>query len=388
MARAARNDETPDEILLANTEIQPGEESVESKILAEFNQADDQDAWTIGVSRFLKFGQPEEFCFNCSPADFPIIERIQEKWGAGMYIVRLRRNGKIVRAFRYAVAAPRENPVAAVHNELGQISSTFQAALDRMSQMVERLVTQRGNNNGGGGNSPSITELMTAMVQMKEFVAPKERTGASELLQVFKLGIEAAGGAPVAEGTGILGSLERILSSPIIQKIAEGAMSAMPAPAAPGAPQPVPARVEAPRPNGVAVRTEPTATAVASPQEQQIQVFMRTQILYLLGRAHQWRQSQQTKSHPDLYAEWVVDNIPIEILGPVVNAPNPLELLSQFVPEVAGFADWFAQLLESVRAELTGAGEEGDNGDTLANGSNGARPHVSGATESGVGVTP
>lgn len=390
MARAKPDDIEP--ILLLTDDNSPDEGAVEDQIRAEFNKSEDQAAWRIKVSRFLGNGKQEPECFECSPSDFPITERLREDHGAGNYRVRVWKDGKLHKYFQYAIEAAKRPAVdAVVKNELGTLAASFQSAFDRQTAMIERLLDKLSNRgtNDGGSKSPSITELVAAMVSMKEFIAPKERNNPSELLQIFKLGIEAgSGGSPVAEGTGILGSLERILSSPLIQKIAEGAMSAMPAVAAPGTVQPVPARVEAPRPNGGAVRSEPTATTAAPNQEQQLQVFMRTQMLYLLGRAHQWRASQQSKSHPDLYAEWVVDNIPIEILGPLVAAPNALELMAQFVPEISGFADWFAQLLESVRAELTGEGGEGDNVETLANGSNGAKPHVSGAAESGVGVTP
>lgn len=388
MARAKTDDSEP--ILLLSDDGSPGEDAIEDQIRAEFNQASDAVQWRIKVSRFVAHGKQESECFECTPSDFPITDRLREDHGGGMYRVRVWKDGKLFKFFQYNIEAAKRPPVdALVKTELGTLSQTFQAAFDRQTQMIERLLDKLSNRgNDGGGKQPTITELMAAMVSMKEFIAPKERGNSpSELIQIFKLGIEAGGGAPVAEGTGILGSLERILSSPIIQKIAEGAMTAMPAPAVPGTPTAahvaaVP-RVEG-RPNGGAVRVEPTATTPS--QEQQIQVFMRTQVLYLLGRAHQWKTSQQSKSHPDLYAEWVVDNIPIEILRPLVEAPNALELLAQFVPEVAGFADWFAQLLESVRAELTGAAEEGDNGEPLANGSNGTRPNVSSATESGAGV--
>jgi hypothetical protein len=390
MARS-KGDEL-DPIMLLTDGNEPDDGMVEDQIRAEFNKSDDQAAWRIKVSRFLGNGKQEPECFECTPADFPITERIREDHGAGQYRVRVWKDGKLHKYFQYSIEAAKRPAVdMVVKNELGTLAASFQAAFDRQTQMIERLLdklsTQRGPGNDAN-KAPTITELVSAMVSMKEFIAPKQdRSGPSELLQIFKLGLEAgSGGTPIAEGTGILGSLERILSSPLVQKIAEGAMSAMPAPVAPGTQPPPAPRVAGPTGNGGAARAEPQATVAAPTQEQQVQIFMRQQLLYLLGRAHQYTASNKTKSHPDLYAEWVVDNIPIEILGPIVASPNALQMLTAFVPEVTSFSDWFSQLLESVRIELTGDGEEGDNGASLANGQDDASSHVSGATESGVGV--
>jgi hypothetical protein len=81
------------------------------------------------------------------------------------------------------------------------------------------------------------------------------------------------------------------------------------------------------------------------------------------------------KSHPDLYAEWVLDNIPMELLQPILNSPNAIQLLQGFVPEVENFVDWFVALIESIRQGLTEEADEVDKGARLNGGS--APPDVS-----------
>jgi len=95
-----------------------------------------------------------------------------------------------------------------------------------------------------------------------------------------------------------------------------------------------------------------------------------------MGRAHQWQTSQMQKSHPDLYAEWVLDNIPLELLQPILDMPDPMTALALYVPEAKVHAPWFVMLLDSVRLELTNDGEADDNS-PLPNGSAGQPQHVS-----------
>jgi hypothetical protein len=372
---ARRNTDEAEPILMLGTEAESDDLRVEDKIKAEFNQSTDATEWKIVVSRFEGVGKQEPECFICTPNDFPITGRLREEHGAGKFRVRVYKDGKQIHFFQYAIEAARTNAATAVKSELSTMAAAFQASMDRQSALIERLMERIGSQRQGGAQQGTMLEMVQALVAMKDLTAPPpapENTSRDTLLEVFKLGLEASGnGGGSSESSGMMGFAERLLSSPIVQKIVESATAAMPAPR--------PNQVPAPqRLAGPTAGTEGDATGAVQTDEQraaQIQAFMRQQILYLLGRAAQWRTSGMQKSHPDLYAEWVLDNIPMELLQPILNSPNAIQLLQGFVPEVENFVDWFVALIESIRQGLTEEADEVDKGARLNGGS--APPDVS-----------
>lgn len=361
-------------LMILNDEELGGDQRVEDKIRAEFNQSD-SDEWLVKVSRFEGHGKQEPECFECTPADFPITGRLREEFGAGKYRVRVYKNSRCVNFFQYAIEAPKKNPVGDVKTEIATLAGTFQAALDRQSQMIERLIERRQPAQSGS----NITELVEALVALKKLDPPSPPpadTSRDTLLEVFKLGLEARdGGGGGDSSPGILGFAERLLSSPIVQKIAEATMAAQPAVALP------PPTRTAPQPNAVEAARAPRAIEPGPPdQAAQIQIFMQTQVAYLIGRASQWRASGGKMSNPDLYAEWVVDNIPAELLDQLLAAPSPVDALAVYVPELLQFRDWFDFLVTSIREYLTDQAEPSDKVEAGAANGIGTRPYVPGAT--------
>lgn len=361
-------------IMLTTEGAATNDERVEDKIRSEFNKSD-EDVWAVKVSRYLGNGKAEIECFDCSPDDFPITERIREEHGAGNYRVRVWKNSRLAHFFQYAIEASKRNPTAEVKSEIATLAQSFQAALDRQSQMIERLVAGQSKGGNGGGNT--MKDMAETLVLLKGLVPTPEKSSRSELLEIFKLGMSAASGGSEtpSDGGGILGFAERLLNNPVIQKIAEAATSALPPTAPP------PAQLSAPRAqtNGATRVEGDVAANQAQDQQAAVENFMRQQVLYLMGRAANYRRTIATtepESHPDLYAEWVLDNIPRPILDPLMATPDPVGTLAGFVPEVAQFQDWFAALVGAIRSELTGEGDPPDNGATVAANGRDARPYV------------
>src|SRR5947209_5627393 len=97
----------PDTLLLAGDEKE-GEESIEAKILGEFNQSSKENDWTVTVEKFVKYGEPFERVFQVGLDELKgIPERLSSEWGPGMYVVSVRCNGIMRHRFRYAIAAPK-----------------------------------------------------------------------------------------------------------------------------------------------------------------------------------------------------------------------------------------------------------------------------------------
>lgn len=364
-----------------------GEEAIEAKVLAAFNQAS-KDDWVIAVSKWVKYSQPQEHCFD-APIDElkDIPARIARDWDPGTYIVRVKHNDKIAFEFRYAIAAPKNAGSAGVRSELGEFARTFQEALREQRSMFEGFlnrISQTPAVASGGGKQSSVTELVDALSKLDNLrsrgESKSDALSPEKIFEYVTLGLKIAGqrggGGDKESSWGDI--LVGLANSDLAKKIGElatgGQLNARPALAGPGATAP---------PRTIAPPTEgPTGegpTAASSPATaDQVQQFMFHQIAYLLGRAAQWKASAMQKSHPDLYAEWVVDNFPPELLIPLATAPNLLEQLQAIVPEVGVYADWFLALFDSVRSELTEGGQLPDDG-ALANGApNGQTPpHVS-----------
>jgi hypothetical protein len=62
--------------------------------------------------------------------------------------------------------------------------------------------------------------------------------------------------------------------------------------------------------------------------------------------------SASKNADPGTSAEWIINQLPINVVQNMVNAPDALEKLAEYDPNVKKFRDWFIITLEHVKAQL------------------------------------
>lgn len=368
-------DEERDEFLLALDKADD-ESSFEQKVRQEFNGRDSDDVYEVRVSRFIGFGKKEPQVFECTPDDFPITQRLREQHGSGDYRVRVWKNGRIAKSFQYSIEAAKVTPVDSLKGELSTLAQVFAAQTDKQNAMFERLlekITTANNANQNQGKSSSVTELVQALGTLdtirnrgsnRDNGGDEKEDSLERLLGIIKLVRELDGGdrggssGPRSWGDIVI----ELAKSPLAQRLGEIATTSAP-PARPALAGPTAAAPTTSSSSGPTVVHEPNAAS----QEDQVRAFMFNQVAYLVGRAHAWKTSGMKRAEPELYADWVLDNIPVELLVPLAQTPDLVGELAKYVPEVGAHADWFSALFGFVREALTEDGLLGQNG-ALANG--------------------
>lgn len=209
-----------------------------------------------------------------------------------------------------------------------------------------------------------ITALSGALVALRPpappappAAAPNEGKLFDVLLRGIELGRELSSGGGDGDGGGILGLVREAFRSPILaQAVAASTQQRRAAPARPPAPPQQPA----------APAALPPAAAPAQPPTPEggddvMQAILRSELHKLVRKA-------AAGGDPGLYAELIVDNVPIETLHELLQAPpDPVTALAQVVPEVEQHREWFGQLVDGVRAilaQVAAAEAAGGGGDT------------------------
>lgn len=351
-----------DEISGIKTPVEREDEDTEAAILAEFNKGDDAATWKVSVCRAAKGGEPEPYLFSCSPSELPVIDRLRDEYGTGSYRIRVYRNNLIFRSFTVGVEARRAptTPAPAVV----PASDGLAAALERQTALLERLINQRQQPVQQVDSFGMMTTLLGAIGQIKGLFGAPATSSAENAIELFMKGIEAAkdlGGSDKGN-TGLMDIVRDLLKSPIIEKMIEGAAANVSVPHTQRMVTTGPGIGETPQPLSAQPPPQPTTPPTPSNGDtinQQVQppgddprlVAMTHNIRYLATKA-------AANADVELYADWVLDNVPADLLTQLVNDPTALTMLSTAVPEARPYVAWFGQLLELVKEALTPDGSE------------------------------
>lgn len=335
-------------------------EDTEAMILAEFGQSPDNVAWSVKVYRAAQKGEPEPYLFTCSPNEFPIIDKLRDEYGTGKYRVRVFVNNRVHKYFTVSVEA-RRTATAPVAPAPAPVSDGLAAALERQTALLERLINQRNTPVPQVNTLEMITGVLGAISQVKNLFGPATPPGPENAIELFMKGIEAAKelGGGERGSTGLMDIVRDLLKSPIVEKMIEGAAANInvphTAPALPLQPgigeipqpivstqQPPPqAPTQQPPTNGDAIHQQ-----APSPENDPRLIGMVHNIRYLATKA-------AANADVELYADWVLDNVPRDLLAQMIADPNALATLSAAVPEARPYVGWFGQLLALVKEILT-----------------------------------
>lgn len=317
--RGIEIDDAPDQELQITDE-----ETVELDILNEMNGGVGDSKYKYRVNRVTGpnyKGVREPFCFEGDAATFVgIHEKIAKDHGPGQYRIRIFKDNRLVRRFDVEIDKALVVPIPPPLPEKNDLASVI-AEMNR-NQMVfmERIITRLEQPGTQTQADPfSMMEKMsTIMKNMRG-----EETGAAALFGAFTKGIEAfrdMGGNGGSE-KGLLDFASDFLKSPMLETIVKNKAN-------PPAVIPLPENNQNPQ---IEVQQQP-------------QDILTTTIQFLITKAAR-------NADPALYAEYVLDNLPLEMTQTIVNDPQILPKLMQAYPAMMQYNVWFQELLADLKQQ-------------------------------------
>lgn len=339
------------------------------EILSALNAAPGDTQWLLRVYLIngpAKLGYKQPWLFDCTPADLPIDERLRNEYGTGKYLVKVHQNNRMWRSFEIEVIAPKSAPLPVpVHhpdNNMSAIIQLIEAGNARTERLIDAITTRQ---QPAFDPVAMMQNMVATMASLKNLMPePAPATGAKDVLDVIKTGMELAGEIRGGGGEkGLFDLIGDLFKNPGIADAISALVTGRAAPQqslengggyTPARPLPPPPQM----PMGGATQQTPMQPApqtaepplfppgnIAANDPAMMQQFLRQSVLYLIGRC-------QAGGDPELYAEWVLDNVPQNMHG-MFNDPNIIASLKNIVPEMAPYEGWFNRLLFAIREMLT-----------------------------------
>ncbi len=289
------------------------------------------------------------FCFDCSPSELPITDRVRDEFGPGNYVIRVytkkgAQQFKLTRATRLAIAKTLAPTAKAVSSDLTSALEAMAKQQHQMFEQMKQLMFQTAGKSAAPTNPmESMTLMLSMMSQMKEFIAPA-RDSTDQLVKVISVVKDLV---PSSGGSGETNLLD--IARDLLKSEAFGnAISSLTTP-----------RAQIPASAGTAIRAipaqQPTAGTVhpagaaagnVNNEEQPVGIIqdqlIRSQIKRLVQLA-------ATDKNPSLYAEVIADQLPAQVVIEHLLQPDSIDKATEYVPEVAYYRAWFDELQAALR---------------------------------------
>lgn len=348
----ARFQETPQEQI----DLENDADSEERAFLDEFQINDSVHNYHARIYRVVNGVQ--SFVEQVGPDKFPIEERLQNLHKGGHFRAILFKNGIIWKNKTYRVEPPSTPAPVAPPSQIGEIADLIARQNEQLTNIMQR---------GGPSAAPQdpvamMTAMMAAMVQMKEFLTPAQSQGGSsikdfmEMLAFAKEIVSDGGGG----GRSAFDLAAEFLRSPIAGELAEQFRSQRTTPQTPGISPP--RALEIP-----ALKGPMTATAMGQspgilppPMPEILGSFDQATLAQMKGQVDFWVTRAARGSDPGLYAELLLDTLPVEFAASFINHPQLMEAITHLNPAAAPYLQWFVGLKDAVNHILTDDGEEAE----------------------------
>lgn len=315
----------PAEFIPANNDIEEvffstdskGNTNSDDKIDAMRNALNTDPEAFITVHRSLGGGNsPEEYVkrFPADKFDFgQLQDYLQVNYGHGDYRIRLYAHGKLVSNRLISIANTVKKDV--VNNQTGETAGILATVLERMEANNARMMQMMQHMTQPQDESATLQKML---LYKQLFSTPSNGGGLSQItetLSVLKeLGLQIGGAEK--EDSGFTNLLEKM--TPVIANVMT---------------QP---RTHAPQPNNQQPKQEPKNVNIS-----QMQIVLGTLI-----KAASKNSNQMT------YAEWLLDQIPEEIIRDRIMQEGALESLITYAPTVGQYRPWFDTLIEHLKAQF------------------------------------
>lgn len=310
------------------TERVKDEEATLDEMLAEFGSTADDVVLSFKIYKVRANSKLTDFCFEGTKDDFPIVPRVQRECGGGTYVAFIYKtiNGKTTLW---------KKPSFGVLELRHPVQIALPSADPNFSKLLELL--ERQSEQRAAQKPMSVVEIATAGAAIISALAP-----------VFQL-LRGNGGNSLSDQLDTLAKLKDLTTEAPAQDDSWGGMlrTALPAflEASANARATPPAR-QLPSPENPQA---PTPEQIQHAQMRQLQQNLR----YMITRA-------QKNSPPELYADFLEDNLPAEYLQ-MLTQPGAYEFLVTIEPAIATYKPWFDALLQTLAA-----GPMDDEGDAPA----------------------
>lgn len=346
-----RDTET-DEIFETNSEIQDDNDALMQSVLAEFDKTEENVTLQIKVYRVaggqnIK-GQRERFLFYADPSEFPILERVRDQYGTGIYRVRIYKTignkTGLVRSFDFDIEAPemRSQAPQNSHSDMGLVLAAIEKQNQTMMTFMERVL-ERPREIVPVIDPLAMMERTLGMAANLAGIRPdnaQQNNGMSpdSMISLISKGMELgaqATGNPIGEKeTNWMSLIKDFIQSGALNSLMQAQPQTIPV----AVPQLNPQRLQ--QANAIPVQPSP----ITEQQNVQKQLF-DVVIKQLVDFAKQG-------TDPKTALPWFFDTVPMNIANGLLQDPMLIDRLSNAIPDVMTNRGWFTAFFNEVRNEM------------------------------------
>ena len=307
----------------------------------------------ITVYRLVK-NSPMVFLFDCQPDSFSLND-LRDRFNGGSFRLYISRDGKLWKNKTISVEAPIK-PASDLASGADLVIA-MREGFERQGQIMRDILMTRPLGPPAAPVTPAvdfpslIQSMSQLMGQMRPSVpvaapsapAPSMETMLNLVLKGIEIGREVSSAA--TDDGGIIGVVRDLIKSPILEQALRSAVPSTATAIAPTSPVALidpttPVAPIAPRP-----ATQPVQTNGADNMNTK-EMWIRAQLHFLVNKA-------EKDSDPELYAAYIVDNLPLDDVIAFIDRPDALEQMISLNPKVGDYRSWFESLRDEIKILLT-----------------------------------
>jgi hypothetical protein len=272
----------------------------------------------LKVYRVVENKAEVAYLFACTPAELPILDKLRDEYSGGRFEVRVYRNNGCIRR-KVVVIEAAKKPVVVKTEDTSQLAKIM---LDGFNRIADKMATM--NTQPQVMPDPSkLMETMGNMIMNFQRMMPQAPTIVNPVEQSLALvqkGIELAQGINRdGQEPSMVGVLSDFFKSPLLEHMLR--------------PKVEPIMQTQSRPVG---NQQPINQADA----------VRKQYINML------LQKAKQGASPELYAEYILDNAPEDVVRENFIGPTVINDIMRLVPEVGNHVNWFTELQKAIMQML------------------------------------
>jgi hypothetical protein len=328
-----------------------------SSITSELGADKHDIKFVVKVYRIVENRGELAWLFDCTPAELPILQKLRDEYSGGRFECRVYKNNRIYKRIKVIVEQPTKPKDEPRKSDIAEILAAVSAQQDRQfNQLKETMMQIVGKPTTP---QPSQMEMMTGMMMlmksMKDFVSPPIQHVPSfdpeKMFDMFLKGMEMGRESGSGE-TGLMDIAKELIKSPLLGSLTQAATSMPPLQQPQLRPQ-----ITVPQTSGQI----PAQQVTPNIQTQQEATMHNPVIVHNLKKLIE---KAEKDSDPILYAEFILDNVPQNIIEQYIAREDLIEYLSSFDPRVNDHNEWFIELRDHIISVLTSPDDTGDDAGT------------------------
>ena len=315
-----------------------------NSIMSEVGSDKNEVTFHFQAWRIIKDAAEKAYLFKGYVSDLPIMERLRDEYDGGKFYIQIYKNKKRYKQITVSVEAPKkQREIVQNKNDTAEILraiSEQQASMHK--QMVETLMQIAGKP---ATPQPAQMDMMMQMVVlmkgMKDIVGGNQpvthQSDPKEYIDVLLRGMEM-GRENSSSGSSMTDVLrDAVKAIPLLTQMNSPAMPRQ------RPPQPAPS-ITPP------VDTKEPETENVNMNDAMIKHYVGVLV-----------QKAQQDSDPALYADFILDNAPDNIIEQYLMREDLIDTLNKIDPRVLTHKEWFMELRNHLHEALTAPDEDNDN---------------------------